>query len=125
MQIGQVAARTGLAPSAIRYYEAQDLLQPPARVAGKRDYGPEVLDRIALIQLAQSVGFQIREIRELVHGGDAKGASQQWELLARTKLRELEEQIVATQSMVGMLTKALACGCPSPLVCDEVLQKER
>jgi DNA-binding transcriptional MerR regulator len=75
--IGDVARRTGLATSALRYYERVGLLAPDGRANGKRYYGPGSADRIALILLCQDAGFTLAEIRssrpgvgDLPHGPD-------------------------------------------------------
>jgi len=66
LTIGQVASRTGLRASAIRYYEAQGLLPRPSRQAGKRMYSAAILDRLAVIELAKIAGFGLSEIRVLL-----------------------------------------------------------
>ncbi|HVL65059.1 MAG TPA: MerR family transcriptional regulator [Actinomycetota bacterium] len=67
--IGEAAARAGVAPSALRYYESEGLLPPAERVSGRRVYPPGVVDRVALIQTAQAAGFSLAEIRSLIRSG--------------------------------------------------------
>ena len=64
--IGELARRTGLASSALRYYERVGLLSPAGRAGGRRHYGASSAERVALIQLCQDAGFTLREIRALV-----------------------------------------------------------
>ena len=66
MTIGEVAQRTGMTTSRIRYYESRGLLPEPERVAGKRRYGEDVLRRLGIIDAAQRVGFTLAEIRDLL-----------------------------------------------------------
>lgn len=67
MLIGDLASRTGLTTKAIRFYEAQSLLQTPRRTAGGyRDYGEDVLDRISFIRAGQAIGFTLGELREVI-----------------------------------------------------------
>ena len=64
MKIGELAAKTGLAASAIRYYEQSGLLPEPERGAnGYRDYADTALERLRLIQIAQNLGFSLDRLR--------------------------------------------------------------
>src|SRR5437763_12364836 len=65
--IGQLAAQTGLNPSALRFYETEGLLQPDARTAaGYRLYGPRAQHRLRFLKRAQSLGLTLTEIRRLI-----------------------------------------------------------
>ena len=66
MSIGEVAARTGIPASTLRYYEQIGLLPVPRRENGQRRYGPEVLRLLALIQVAKQASFSLTEIRNLL-----------------------------------------------------------
>jgi MerR family transcriptional regulator, redox-sensitive transcriptional activator SoxR len=72
MGIGAVASRAGVRPSALRYYERIGLLPTPERENGQRRYDGEVLrevlDRLAVVRVAQQAGFTISEIRPLLDG---------------------------------------------------------
>lgn len=66
MKIGELAQRTGMATSAIRFYEASGLLPAAERGAnGYRQYGEAALQRLQMIQLGQSLGFGLDQLREL------------------------------------------------------------
>jgi MerR family redox-sensitive transcriptional activator SoxR len=67
LTIGEVARRTGLQTSAIRYYERIGLLTRPTRVNGRRRYTVEVLHKIGVIQMARQAGFTIAEVEMLLH----------------------------------------------------------
>jgi DNA-binding transcriptional MerR regulator len=72
MRIGQLAHRSGLASSAVRYYERLGLLPAPERTAsGYRSYGDEALDRLAFIRSAQAVGLTLAEVRQVLGLRDA------------------------------------------------------
>src|SRR5262247_2454040 len=89
--IGELGRRTGLATSALRYYERVGLLSPVTRTAGRRQYDPASRERVALIHLCQDAGFTLREIRELLTAiGRRRHA---WAQLAEAKLRELDMRI--------------------------------
>ena len=114
LTIGAVARRGGVRPSALRYYESVGLLPAPRRVSGQRRYAPEVLDRLALIRMAQEAGFTIAEIRTLLHGfaPDAP-ASVRWRSLAEQKLPEVEALIARASAMQRMLEALRGCSCPT------------
>jgi DNA-binding transcriptional MerR regulator len=67
MKIGELAERTGLAPSKIRFYEAQGVIAPVQRQAnGYREYQPQSVQLLEIIVTAQAVGFSLDEIRHLL-----------------------------------------------------------
>ena len=69
MKIGELASRTGLAPSAIRFYEASGLLPPATRGAnGYRSYSDEALQKLRVIQVAQRLGFSLESLRAVLSG---------------------------------------------------------
>jgi len=112
MSIGAVAKRTGLEPSAIRYYESVGLVPPPRRVGGKRVYDESVFEAIALVQLAQDAGFTLSEARALVSGFDrATPASARWQSMARRKLVDVTERIERARAMKDILERLLRCKC--------------
>lgn len=112
LTIGTVAKRAGVRPSAIRYYESAGLLPVPRRVHGQRRYSAEVLTDLAVIRMAQGVGFTISEIHELFHGfPDDTDASSRWRTLARRRTAELDAQIASAQQRRAMLGESLSCGC--------------
>jgi MerR family transcriptional regulator, copper efflux regulator len=72
MRIGELARRSGLAATALRYYEKAGLLPESARtVSGYRDYDGETLPRLAFIRAAQAIGLSVAEIREVIGIRDA------------------------------------------------------
>ena len=116
LSIGEVAKRAGLRPSALRYYEEVGLLSPSDRVSGRRHYDASVLDRLRVIACAQSAGFTIAEIRELLQGED--GAQGAWRNLAEQKLRELNALIERAQATRRLLEDSLQCACQSLEECS-------
>lgn len=75
MRIGELASRSGLAPSAVRYYEQLGLLPSPRRTAsGYRSYADDAVDRIAFIRSAQAVGLTLAEVGQVLGVRDAGGA---------------------------------------------------
>ena len=118
LAIGEVARRAGVATSSIRYYESIGLLPAPARLHGQRRYGTDVLGRLAFIGVAQSAGFKLTEIKDLVQGVDgADGMAGQMRSLSRRKLAEVAALLERTKAMQGWLEVAQDCGCQSPDEC--------
>lgn len=120
LSISEVGEATGLHSSALRYYEKAGLIEPEARVGGRRHFSPSVLQRLAVIALLQEVGFTISEIAELM---GRKGRRREWRSLAKSKLQEIENHLQRVRAARELLTAALDCGCSSLESCD--LVKER
>ena len=68
LSVGEVAARSGLAPSTLRYYDEINLVAPTTRVGGQRRYAPAVLPRLRIIAGCQQAGFTLEAIRALLDG---------------------------------------------------------
>lgn len=114
MTIGELAARSGLAPSAIRYYERRGLLPAPPRGSGWRRYDTETLSWLAVIELAKRTGFTLDEIAVLLDAARTETTqepAQTWQQLAATKLTEIDDQLHRLQQMRALLGEALRCSC--------------
>jgi MerR family transcriptional regulator, redox-sensitive transcriptional activator SoxR len=110
--IGEVARRTNVRASAIRYYERVGSLPEPVRVHGRRRYEQEVISQLALLKDAKRAGFTLREIRVLLHGFPAEvGAAERWRTLASEKLVEVHELITQLGEIRARLKTALRCEC--------------
>jgi DNA-binding transcriptional MerR regulator len=118
LTIGEVARRAGVATSQIRYYERIGLLPRPERLSGQRRYDTAVLGRLGFIGVAQSAGFKLREIQELIDGVDGPaGMGEQMRSLSAQKLDEVQALLERTQAMQGWLEVAQHCGCATPAEC--------
>ncbi len=112
LTIGEVARRTGLRTSAIRYYEEAGILPHPRRVNGRRRYGPIVLRMLEVLRFAQKAGFTLEEIRTLFHGfGAETPLGERWRALAESKMRELDDLIARAHQMRRAIDSGLGCGC--------------
>ena len=110
--IGEVAKRTGLAQSAIRYYESEGLIAAPARRGGKRTFPAGVIDSIRVIRFARELGFSLEEIKTLLKGFSTETAPPvRWQHLAQRKLPEINELITRATAMKRLLEKGLRCDC--------------
>jgi MerR family transcriptional regulator, redox-sensitive transcriptional activator SoxR len=118
LTIGEVARRAGVATSSIRYYERIELLPEPERMSGQRRYRADVLGRLGFIGVAQSAGFKLSEIKELIAGVDSdSGMGEQMRTLSSKKLDEVEALLERTKAMKGWLEVAQECGCATPAEC--------
>ena len=136
MRIAEVAERTGFSPATLRYYEEVDLLPAPARTpAGYRAYDESVLDRLAFISRAKSLGCTLEEVAELMprwDGGRCAPVQARLRQLAATKLDETRARTAELAAFVADLERIVAglgahtpdgpcdpqCGCVSePLGC--------
>jgi MerR family transcriptional regulator, redox-sensitive transcriptional activator SoxR len=112
MKIGEIAARAGLATSAIRYYEKAGLLKAPGRASGRRVYSEGVLYQLVVIRFAQQTGFSLKEIRLLLHGFPEKtAASVRWRKLAGRKIPELDAAARKALAMKKTLEAIMSCKC--------------
>ena len=112
LSISEVARRSGIAATAIRYYESLGLLPAPPRAGGKRRYDESVLDWLGLIALAREAGFTMAEVKRLVTGftpGTRPAA--RWNELATRKLAEIDAMVARAERMRAVLHVALDCGC--------------
>ena len=120
LAIGALARRAGLRASAVRYYEARNLLPPPRRESGQRRYDETALDRLAVIQLAQAAGLTLAEIETLLHGFAAGTPPiARWQTLADAKLAELDAVIARAEQMQRVLRSTLACSCATLDECGQ------
>jgi len=113
--IGELARRTGVATSALRYYERLGLLSPAERVGQRRHYPPSSAERVALIRLYQDVGFTLAEIGRLL-AARSRGR-RAWDRLAERKIAELDARIADTQQAKNLIEHALDCPHRDLLTC--------
>jgi DNA-binding transcriptional MerR regulator len=99
----------------------RDVLDPllrAERLAGQRRYHATVLGKLGFIGVAQSAGFTLREIRELISGVEGPtGMGEQMRSLSSQKLGEIEALLERTNAMKGWLEVAQQCGCGTPSEC--------
>ena len=119
LTIGEIARRAGVASSTIRYYESIGLLPEPVREHRQRRYDESVLGKLGFIGVAQSAGFSLDEIKELMDGIDGgDGMADPMRSLSSRKLDEVEALLERTKAMKGWLQVAQECGCMTPEECS-------
>jgi|ERR1700691_434617 MerR family transcriptional regulator, redox-sensitive transcriptional activator SoxR len=127
MTIGEVARRSGLPASTLRFYEKEKLIRRPRRMSGRRDYDEEVFANLRLIGMALEAGFTIRQARTLIHGfSGTSSPSQRWRALATQKLTDVRLRIARLRHAETLLERATKCQCISLADCaDLLLRRER
>ncbi|OWJ67733.1 helix-turn-helix domain-containing protein [Inquilinus limosus] len=114
LDIGQVSERTGLPASTLRYYEEQGLIRSIGRRGLRRQFAPDVIERVALISLGRATGFSLQEIA-LMFAPDGRIEVDRDKLAA--KARELSTTIRRLRAMRDCLQHAATCPAPSHLEC--------
>jgi MerR family redox-sensitive transcriptional activator SoxR len=107
LTIGELATSTGVARSALRYWEELGLLPAPARVSGQRRYPASAVELVAEILLLQDAGFTLRELEAVLAARSDR--SPDWRELCRRKLADLDERIARTQAARTAVAHAVAC----------------
>jgi MerR family transcriptional regulator, redox-sensitive transcriptional activator SoxR len=115
MTIGEVAERSGVATSALRFYEDRGLLTSERTEAGHRRYTRAVLRRVAFIVFAQRVGLTLEEIRsELARlPADRVPRRGEWSRLTGPWRERIDARIAELERLRGSLDECIGCGCLS------------
>lgn len=120
LTIGELAERTGVAPSALRFYESEGLIAATRSSGGQRRYVRSVLRRVAFVRVAQRVGLSLDEIREaLATLPSARTPTKaDWGRLSASWRPRLEEQVIMLERLRDELTSCIGCGCLSLRSCS-------
>ncbi|MEZ5235735.1 MAG: redox-sensitive transcriptional activator SoxR [Acidimicrobiia bacterium] len=115
LTIGALAERAGVAPSALRFYEAEGLLHPTRTTGGQRRYPRDALRRIGFIRAAQRVGLSLEEIREALASlpDNRTPDHRDWARLSRLWRPRLDRQIALLENLRARLDGCIGCGCLS------------
>ena len=115
LTIGEVARRSGVASSALRFYEERGLITSERAGSGHRRYPRAVLRRIAFIVFAQRIGLTLDEIgAELVRLPPNQAPTRRdWSSLSATWAARIDERIAELQRLRSGLTECIGCGCLS------------
>lgn len=119
LSIGELAARSGVAPSALRYYERLGLIRARRTSGNQRRYEPSQLRRVAFVRIAAQVGLSLDEVRQALDSlPDSRTPTRaDWERLSRRWRQRLDEQIELLQRLRDDLTSCIGCGCLSLKSC--------
>ncbi len=127
LSIGDISARTGLAPSAIRYYEDEGLVTPDRSDAGHRRYARADLRRLSFVMISQGLGFSIAEIRDALGTLPAHRApnKRDWNRISHRFGTALDARIAQMQALREKLDGCIGCGCLSLATCALYNRRDR
>ncbi len=113
--IGEVSRRSGVAASALRYYEDRGLIKSEREGSGHRRYPRAVLRRIAFIVFAQRIGLTLREITAELGKLPSEGSPtrREWSRLSREWRSRVDQRIAELERLKVGLTECIGCGCLS------------
>jgi MerR family redox-sensitive transcriptional activator SoxR len=115
LTVGEVARRSGFAPSALRFYEAEGLLTADRTEGGQRRFPRSVLRRLAFIRAARHVGLTLDEIRSALDElpRSRTPTREDWTRISKLWRRRLNEEIQALEALRDGLDSCIGCGCLS------------
>ena len=116
LDIAEVAERSGVAASTLRFYEKEGLIAPVGRRGLRRLYAPGVLERLAVIALGRTAGFSLDEISRMFA---ADGKVRIDRAMLSAKAEELESTIRKLSALRDGLRHAAACPAPSHMECPK------
>ena len=119
LTIGEVAARSGVAPSALRFYEAESLITATRTSGNQRRYDRVTLRRIAFIQAGRAAGIPLEDIRTALQTLPERRTptKRDWQRLSSRWRRDLDHRIATLEALRARLTTCIGCGCLSLKTC--------
>jgi MerR family transcriptional regulator, redox-sensitive transcriptional activator SoxR len=119
LTIGEVSARSGVAQSALRFYEAQGLIAARRTDGNQRRYDRSMLRRIAFVQAGRAAGIQLERIHAALETlpKDRSPNARDWQRLSSAWREDLDRRISTLQALRGRLTTCIGCGCLSLAKC--------
>jgi MerR family redox-sensitive transcriptional activator SoxR len=119
LSIGEVAKRSGVAVSALHFYEAKGLIRSLRTDGNQRRYPRGVLRRVAVIKVAQRTGMPLSEIREALAAlpDDRAPSADDWKTLSTSWRDELDVRIRRLTQLRDQLGDCIGCGCLSLTAC--------
>jgi MerR family transcriptional regulator, redox-sensitive transcriptional activator SoxR len=120
LTIGEVAGRSGVATSALRFYEAEGLIAARRTSGNQRRYDRAILRRVAVIQAGRAAGVPLARIQAALATlpADRTPTRRDWERLSRGWRDELDRQIATLEALRSRLTTCIGCGCLSIDACE-------
>jgi MerR family redox-sensitive transcriptional activator SoxR len=115
LTIGELSARSGVSPSALRFYERKGLIAAERSHGNQRRYPRVTLRRVALVQAGKTAGIPLERIRAALDElpADRPPTKRDWERLSRRWRAELDERITTLEGIRDRLTGCIGCGCLS------------
>jgi MerR family redox-sensitive transcriptional activator SoxR len=115
LTIGDLVSRSGVAASALRYYEALGLISAERSTGNQRKYARHMLRRVAFVRAGRQLGLSLAEIRDAlaILPEDKAPTRADWTRAARTWQARLDEKIAELERIRSTLTSCIGCGCLS------------
>lgn len=115
LTVGELAARSGLSISAVRFYERQHLIESRRTSGNQRRYPRETLRRVALIRIAQRVGIPLANVREVLATlpDNRTPTRRDWERVSKVWKGELDARIRQLTQLRDSFSDCIGCGCLS------------
>ena len=115
ISIGQVAKRTGLPISAIRYYETEGLVTPVRNAGGQRQFLPSDIRRLSFVLIAQQLGFSLQDIARQLERLPAERTptKKDWHMISTEFRAAIQAKIDLAERMRDRLDGCIGCGCLS------------
>ena len=125
--IGELARRSGVATSALRFYESRGLITSSRTNGGQRRFARPTLRRVAFIQAAQRVGLSLDEIATALHTLPERRTPTKadWAVLSRAWRALLRSRIAELETLQTRLTSCIGCGCLSLRTCGLLNANDR
>ena len=119
LTVGDVSARSGVAVSALHFYERKGLIGSWRTDGNQRRYPPGTLRRVGIIQFGQALGIPLAEIKEAldVLPKDRAPLAEDWQNLSRAWAKRLDDRIARLARLREALTDCIGCGCLSTELC--------
>ena len=119
LTIGEVAARTGVATSALRYWEDLGLIHSRRTTGNQRRYARATIRRVSFVRAAQRVGLSLDEIGAALATlpEERTPTTRDWARLSRSWRPRLDDQIKRLEKLRGQLESCIGCGCLSLTAC--------
>ena len=119
LTVGELAKRSGVAVSALHFYEAKGLIRSMRSPGNQRRYPRETLRRVSVIKVAQRVGVPLADVREALKALPQNRApsAAEWRRLSSKWKAELDERITKLTKLRDQLDQCIGCGCLSIANC--------
>jgi MerR family transcriptional regulator, redox-sensitive transcriptional activator SoxR len=119
LTVGEVAQRSGVAVSALHFYESKGLIRSVRSMGGQRRYGRDVLRRVAVIKVAQRIGIPLAAISAALASlpEERTPTKADWSRLSRLWRAELDDRIAQLTRLRDQLDDCIGCGCLSIDAC--------
>ncbi|MEE1929750.1 redox-sensitive transcriptional activator SoxR [Streptomyces sp. TRM 70351] len=127
LTVGQLAERSGVAPSALRFYERNELIHSRRTSGNQRRYARDTLRRVAFIRASQRVGISLEKIRAVLAllPENRTPNRQDWARLSECWRHDLNERIAQLEELRDDLSDCIGCGCLSLELCGLANPRDR